>query len=140
MNTILPLIVGGVIYISFRSKSLRMFNWFENIEVLNSTRNLLYPMKKFTPSWVYYSLPDALWMYSFSSIYLLIWKDQINEGKYWLLIPLVFGCSIEFAQGLNIFEGTYDLIDLIACLLAFIISIIINNPRFQKNEKQKQVF
>lgn len=141
-NVLLPLLLGAFLYISFRSTTIRMFDWFEFIGIeqfTNLIRISFHPIKSSLPTWIYYSLPDGLWMYSFSSVYLLIWRKEIGNGKYWLLIPLITGCLFEILQGLKLFEGTFDPIDLSLCLLALMLSII-TNFYIQKNEKQKQIF
>ena len=134
-NVLMPMIVGMLIYVSFRSTSIKMFGWFENIgftKWINLTRGFFYPFKKSIPTWVYFSLPDALWVYSFSSVYLILWNNQIN---YWLLLPFFFGCLVEIAQAFKIFEGTYDPIDFLLSLIAFILSIYINQLT-KKDEKK----
>ncbi len=139
VHVIKPLIIGGLIYICFRSKTLRFFDWIDKIgfsHSVNKIRALVYPCKEVLPKWFINSLPDGLWVYSFTSFFLIIWKDQINEAKYWLLIPLLFGCLIEVAQAMKIFEGTYDPIDLFFGVFAFIISVNIN--KF-KNEKKIKI-
>lgn len=136
----IPLIIGGLIYISFRSLSLRMFNWFKWIKIdffTSSIRNFVYPLKNDIPSWFYFSLPDALWVYSFSSALLILWKDQFEKGIYWLLIPLISGSIIEIAQGIKLVPGTFDILDLIFTTLALCLSLIIINYKFNQNDKQK---
>jgi hypothetical protein len=134
-NVIIPLIIGVLLYVSFRSTSIKMFGWFYNFgfrELTNLIRVFFNPFKKCLPSWIYYSLPDALWVYSFTSIYLILWNNRIN---YWLIIPFFFGCLFEIAQSLKIVDGTYDPIDLIFSLIAFILSIFINQL-IKTNEKK----
>ena len=138
-NVLLPLLLGALIYVSFRSKSLTMFNWFDIIGISNwviSIRNIFHPLKHSLPAWVYYSLPDALWVYSFSASYLLLWKNNFNIGRYWLLIPLSTGCFVELAQGLKLMKGTFDPIDLLLDTSAFILSVIIIRPKTIKHENQ----
>jgi hypothetical protein len=134
INVLLPLLMGTLLYISFRTTSIRMFTWFEILgikKMIFLIRSLVNPFKNNLPDWVCYSLPDALWVYSFTSIYLILWNNKIN---YWLIFPFFFGCVVEIAQKLKIFEGTYDPIDLILCLIAFILSIYINQLT-KNNEK-----
>lgn len=137
-NVILPLLVGGLIYISFRSLSLRMFSWFDIIGVHNiiyNLREILHPFKKDLPTWVYFSLPDGLWVYSFSSAYLIVWKNQFKIARFWLLIPFTFGCVLELAQLLKIFPGTFDFTDFIVTFLGFTLSLLI----FKQNINDKQI-
>jgi hypothetical protein len=139
IHVICPLIIGGLIYISFRSLSLRLFTWFEMIglnNITSSIRSVLYPLKNHLPSWTYFSLPDGLWVYSFSSALILLWHDQFKKGKYWLLIPLMFGVLIELAQKIKLFPGTFDIIDFTFSILALSLSFIIIKPKIQKYEKK----
>lgn len=133
-----PLFIGGLIYIFFRSTSLRLFELFEIIKVkstLINIRCLLIPVKNELPSWFYFSLPDGLWVYSFSSALIILWSNQFDLGKYWLVFPLIFGAFIEIAQKIKIFPGTFDAIDIIFSISAITLSIITLKPSIQKNEK-----
>jgi hypothetical protein len=133
-----PLIIGGVIYISFRSMSLRFFDYLDTLGIKTAVsfiRNILHPFKNELPTWTYFSLPDGLWVYSFSSALIILWGDQFNFGKYWLIIPLLFGAFIELAQKIKIFPGTFDIIDFTFSIVALVLSIIILKPKIQKNEK-----
>lgn len=138
LHIIFPLILGAFIYVSFRSLSIRLFNWFKlaNLDFLISfVRETFYPIKKYLPQWVYFSIPDGLWVYSFSSALIILWSDQFRYGKFWLIIPLLFGAFIELAQKIKIFPGTFDIIDFTFSIIALALSIIILKPKIQTNEK-----
>lgn len=142
IHVLLPLIIGGLIYISFRSTSLKMFSWFRCIGVdsgILTIRQELSFLKLYLPQWLYYSLPDGLWVYSFTSALLILWDNQFKIAKFWLLIPLFSGAIIEVAQGLKLFRGTFDILDLTFSIVALLLSIIIINYKFKQNDKQKQV-
>lgn len=142
IHVIIPILFGGLIYISFRSKSLNMFNWFESIGVLDNIlliRNSFYGLKESIPKWLYFSFPDALWVYSFTSA-LLLSGNEIKSLKYWLLIPFILGPFLELLQLINLFPGTFDVIDLFFTCIAFLFSIIIFNFKIEDNDKQKQTF
>lgn len=142
IHVIIPILFGGLIYISFRSKSLNMFNWFESIGVLDNIlmiRNGFYELKESIPKWLYFSFPDALWVYSFTSA-LLLSGNEIKSLKHWLLIPFILGPFLELLQLINLFPGTFDLIDLIFTSLSYILSILIFNYKNKKNDKKKQTF
>ena len=141
-HVICPIILGGLIYISFRSMSLRLFNWFEIAGLktnIISIRSVLHPFKNNFMPWVYFSLPDGLWVYSFSSALLIIWKNNYKEAKYWLIIPLISVTLIEIAQGLKILSGTFDILDLVFTLIALILSIKIINYKFKQNDKKEEL-
>lgn len=139
IHVAIPLLLGGLIYISFRSLSLRMFNWFEwsKIDFFTSLiRDLIYPLKNYIPPWFYFSLPDGLWIYSFSSALLIYWNNDFEKVKYWLLIPFVSGILIEILQGFKFFSGTFDFLDLFFSILGLLLSKTIINSKFKKYDKQ----
>lgn len=115
----LPVVVGGFIYIIFRTERLIMFNWFEylrlsdQINILKNIRNICS-----FPNWVIYSLPDGLWTFSYVSISLQIWKfSMTRQNIFWIFsIPIVAVLS-EFFQLFRLIPGTFDLIDIIFYLL-----------------------
>lgn len=116
-----------------------MFNWFQSIGIENkvlSIREIFFPFKMYLPQWVYYSLPDGLWVYSFTSAILIVWNNEFKTAKFWLLIPLFTGIISEIAQGLKLFSGTFDILDLTFTIAALLLSIIIINHKFKQNDKQ----
>lgn len=139
IHVTLPLILGGLIYISFRSLSLRMFNWFKWCEIdffTSIIRDLIHPLKNQIPSWFYFSLPDGLWIYSFSSALLIYWNNDFKKVKYWLLIPFASGILIEILQGFKLFHGRFDFLDLLFSTLGLLLSITIIDSKFNKYDKQ----
>ena len=139
INVFYPLIVGGFIYISFRSMSLRLFNWFEIVGIKSaalSIRNIIYPFKNELPTWTYFSLPDGLWIYSFTSALIIYWEGDFDNLKYWLLIPFFLGVIVEVLQGLKLFKGTFDVFDLLFSLSGFLLSIYILNKKIKYNGKK----
>lgn len=137
-QVLIPILIGGSLYIAFRSKTIRLFDWFETIglaEPLHGFRSIFIPYKENIPSWIYYSLPDGLWVYAFASALMIYWNREIEKAKYWLLIPFVSGTFIEIAQGLNLFQGTFDFLDLAFTVLALILSVTINY-NFKQNDEQ----
>lgn len=135
LHVITPITLGGLIYISFRSKTLRMFSWIEFIGLeaqIFSLREYTIPLKQSLPTWFYFSLPDGLWVYSFTSATLILSSGSLN---YWISVPVLTGIFVEIAQGLKIFPGTFDLLDLAFSSLALLLSIIIINHKFKQNEE-----
>lgn len=136
LHVLLPIFVGGFIYIIFRSKSLIMFQWFELIgisDLIQSIRNNFYHFKASIPQWLYFSIPDALWVYSFTSTILLI-ESNWKVLKFWLLVPFVLGPLIEIFQFFKLFPGTFDLLDLLFTCIAFTTSTLFFNYKILQNE------
>jgi hypothetical protein len=139
-HILIPFLIGGLLYVSFRSKSIRLFSWCETIGLSNYIsiiRSVINPYKESIPNWVYYSIPDGLWMYSFTSSYMMLWQKDIYYGKYWLSFPFVFGWGIELSQGLGIIQGTFDVIDLTVYIIAVSFSILFFTIQNNQYEKQK---
>lgn len=135
IHCFIPLFIGGLIYILFRSNTLNMFNWFETLgmdQIIKDLRGLFLLLKPNIPEWVYYSLPNALWVYSFTSGILLIWGKSLT---FWLITPVLFGVLVEFAQYFQIFPGTADIMDFVTGLFAFISSNLIFHLKTYNNEK-----
>jgi hypothetical protein len=125
VHVIVPVLIGGVIYIGFRSQTLLMFSWFNSIgigEFITTIRIYISNSDINLPSWVIFSIPDGLWVYSLSSALLLV-----NNGRFtvWTLVPLIIGVFLELAQAMALFKGTYDLIDLFITIFFYIVSILI---------------
>ena len=58
------LLLGGLVYVIYREKSLLMFNWFDSIGISNEIdwlRRLFQGEGIY--GWVKYSLPDGLWRF-----------------------------------------------------------------------------
>jgi len=135
IHCLMPLLIGGLLYILFRSTDLRMFKWFSIIGLDNfilQSRQCFFNFKNYLPCWIYYSLPDALWVYSFTSALLILWNGRLT---FWLFFVLLTGTFVEIAQGINIFPGTFDILDLLFNIIALFLSIIIILPKFKQNEK-----
>jgi hypothetical protein len=138
IHIIFPLTIGGIIYISFRSTSLKMFIWFKQIGVGDSVltlRHQLSGIESILPRWIYLSLPDGLWVYSFTSALLIIWENQFRNAKFWLVFPLLTGIVTEIAQGIKLYPGTFDILDLVFSIIASLLSIVIINIKYIQNEK-----
>lgn len=129
-NILLPIFIGGIIYLTFRKESLFMFYWFDSLGLsffVDYLRDFFHPYKSFLPNWFLYSLPDGLWLYSFVYFFSYLWK---NEEPFllisWSLIGPAIAIGSEFGQFLQIFPGTYSSLDLlfytIFGLLAFSIT------------------
>lgn len=129
---ILPVIVGGLIYLTYRTDSLLMFGWFNKIG-LSDTIDLLRSnqlLQNLTiPNWIKFSLPDALWLFSFNYILLTLWNFNLNrQSAFWLLLAPTIGLLSEIGQLIGVVPGTFDLVDLLLLLIAtLILFLLVNN-------------
>lgn len=119
-HVFLPLLVGSLIYLIFRSDAISH----------SSTPNFL------LFSILIYSLPDGCWLYALLCSLLFIWKNQKDYWfQFWIILVFISSIGTEIFQLQNIIPGTFDLFDILFYSLAFILFKIINKIQFIKNKK-----
>lgn len=115
-----------------------MFEWFEKINLGGAIEVI---RDRFSssdiPNWIVYNLPDFLWVFSFTSVILIIWDMKISkENIAYLFIPMGFGFVSEIGQFFSLVSGTFDKMDLLFYLIGGLTSIfIISNIKTKHNEK-----
>lgn len=113
---LLTLITGGLIYISFRTDSLVMFKWFAALSVdtpIEYLRETTLTVKERFPDWFLFSLSDGLWVFSYISLTLSIWSNNINKRNlFWVFLVPFIAITSELGQLFNIVPGTFDAVDL----------------------------
>ncbi len=142
---ICPITIGGLIYLTFRVDTLKMFTWLDKIGIpsfFNFLRKNEFLQSLNIPNWVKYSLPDALWIFSFTYLMLLIWQFKITwSNALWIFIAPITGLYIEIGQLFKIIPGTFDIVDLLFMIIALTIPFIntqIFNLKSINNEKIKK--
>ena len=80
------------------------------------------------PSFVRFSVPDALWQYAFGATMLAMWR---GERWHWrktafAIAPVVLGAGIEIGQGLGIVQGVFDPLDLLASVVAGVVAVVVH--------------
>lgn len=120
-GSIVTLIVGSLIYMLFRSESLKMFSWLDAIacfEVTQNIRGITLKIVEEIPDWMLYSLPDGLWLSSYICLVLMIWKNKISkENSVWIFGMPLMAIMSEAGQFFKIIPGTFDWMDVIMYLL-----------------------
>lgn len=126
---ILTLLLGGLVYISFRQDTLKMFSWFDRVNMLEAIldfRLFTLPLSVYLPNWFLYSLPDGLWLFSYLSLLLIVWNNTISKHNiHWLLLLPTVAISAEIGQLFTILPGTFDILDLTFYLGGTILPILI---------------
>lgn len=122
------LCLGSFIYLFFRTTDLKMFHWLDTIGFLKQLleiRQTLSPVKAIIPEWILFALPDGLWMFSYMSLILLVWKNTISrENIVWIFIIPFIAILSEIMQSLKIIPGTSDKLDLTMYLLGMSLPLI----------------
>jgi hypothetical protein len=125
------LIIGGLIYIKYRSESLLMFDWFRGLgltEYIEYFRN-----NDKTPNvygWVKYNMPAGLWLFAYMYLIDSIWGKDNNIIYQCFLYILPFIAIIsELMQYVGIVPGTYDYMDLLSYVFSIVLFIIIKKGK-----------
>jgi len=110
------IIAGGIIYLTLRGTSLLIFDWLDFVGLSNffqHSQNQFAAIKSICPEWVIYSLPDGLWVFSFTLFSLAYYKFNLNLGQLIFTFSIAgVGITLEFFQFINCNFGTFDIIDL----------------------------
>ena len=132
LHVVFPILVGSIIYILFREKKLLMFKWFEffNLNfIIDFMRDICYKYRKIIPKSLLFSLPDALWVYSFTMFLSFYFKNKI------ILSSIFVGSMITEIFQIWFVVGTFDTYDLIYMFIFYIISIYF----IKKYEEEKKL-
>jgi hypothetical protein len=115
-NVFSPILIGGTIYTVYRDKNILLFEWFEQLGVLDfflDLRLCINPNYSTVSNIFTQNLPDGLWVYSFTSCLLFIWgESKTVYHKMYILIPIIFATVSELGQLYELIAGTFDPIDL----------------------------
>lgn len=123
------LIIGGLIYVGYRDKSLLMFRWFEKLGISNEVDTF----REFVNSggiygWVKYCLPDGLWLFAYMFLIGSIWGDSKSWRSYFFLYSLPICALIsEMLQYFGLLPGTFDWIDIASYSFAILLYETIKN-------------
>lgn len=129
INVILPVLLGFFIYIAFRPLNLTYYQWLKKLKIDYFFQNInvfFSNYKSFIPNMVIYNVPDGIWTYACTSIFIQIWKKN-KLLNFYLIIPFLLSLLIESLQFVKIFPGTFCLFDLLFIILFFTLSIFFTN-------------
>lgn len=117
------LFMGGMVYVLFRPMSLLMFEWFDSVGLLRFIWRMRIDTTLLLPNWIEYSLPDGLWIFSYSLFIGCIWNFRLNKSfPFLLLLPLISVID-EILQMFHVVPGTFDVWDICAYILASVLGI-----------------
>lgn len=118
---ICSLFLGGLIYLSFRTDSLLMFQWCHALSadsIIAVLRGYCLPYKEVIPKWAIFSLPQGLWLYAGVIGISCIWWTNPKKSYLWTGALSVLAFAMEFSQGVGLLRGNYDNKDLSLLILA----------------------
>lgn len=131
---LLCILVGGAIYLVFRTRTLFMFKplpieWITTLD--NIKNNITLPNNIFT-SFLIYSLPTGLWTISYILLMQIICESMQKKQRFlWIYSLPVILLIVEFLQLFPICQGTFDIVDSLCYIIPIIVSLIID----KQNEK-----
>lgn len=133
-HVVLPVLIGGFIYLTWRADSLLMFEWCRRLRIyplVAILRHHFFAARCDLPEWMLYSLPDAMWVYAATALQLLIWRHHNSSFASWLWIsiPPLLAVGGELGQLSGVLPGTFCLCDLALCLLATTAAITLMKRR-----------
>ena len=132
LHIALPIFIGSMIYILFREKELLMFNWFNYLKlnfIIDFLRNNFYEYRIYIPKSILFSLPDALWVYSFTMFLSIYFKNRI------ILSAIFVGSIITEILQLWFVVGTFDIYDVIHMFTLYLIAMYF----IKKFEEEKNL-
>jgi hypothetical protein len=116
LNCALPLVTSLIIYVLFRPKDIVV-----NQLIYDLTGTHTPGLKLQGCGWLVYNLPGALWLYAFLSF-----SSQLRS-RLITLLPLCLALGIEAVQLLKITDGTFDVMDVLFYLLAWLVFMYVSS-------------
>ncbi|MBE7481908.1 MAG: hypothetical protein HS104_18260 [Polyangiaceae bacterium] len=127
LHVLFPLAAGTLVYLLARPAGLRVFGWVEAVglaESLNRARDASHSVVAALPALVRFSLPNALWVYSFAWLLSALWDHRATRQSLpWLLIAPVLGLGWELGQLAGTVPGTFDPLDLALTFVASLLAL-----------------
>lgn len=113
----------GMMYISFRPDTLKMFHWFKLFGILDYLEDLQHNPAR-VPAWMLYNLSDGMWLFAYSILIGCIWNFKTRDCWMFILVMPFICIPHEFLQGLGIMHGTYDPTDVLCYIVAIICGFV----------------
>lgn len=126
---VMLLVIGCIVYLLFRSKTLYLYIWCESLGLSAPIDALRLAVCNWSiPDFIKFSLPDGL----YCAAYLLIMDSIWHEDNSWLKYPVlsmvpVITIGSEILQYFGFVKGTFDTYDLICYSVPPIIYTFITH-------------
>lgn len=128
---ITAMFVGATIYVLWRSNSLMMFSWFDALGMRSQVltlREYAEPYSSALPRWVFFSLPQALWLFSGIVTFNCIWgKHDVLNKRLWSMAFCSIAFGFEFGQYIGLVPGHFDIFDMALLILALVTALLVDN-------------
>lgn len=124
--SVISLLFGIVIYALFRPLDLIGFQWARLLgleKYILSMRSFVSTNHVKLPDLIIHSIPNACWVFSWTVMLMVIVGESKGFLRIWMFVPLVTAVGFELLQACYLVSGTFDLMDLVTTLLAWLLSI-----------------
>ena len=122
VHCVIPMWIGGWIYLLFRAEHLLMFRWADAIGLLAPIQSLRADwgwMGASLPDWVLFSVPDGVWVYVATAFFGRLWRTgPLLPHLFWVSLASVLAIGGELAQYPGFIPGTFDWVDVICYTVA----------------------
>jgi len=124
-----PFLFGTAIYLLWRSKTILMFSWLRFVGLyaqVVALRAECAGVKHLIPGFILYSVPDGLWLYSFTVLMGLIWFNEPRRSirAFWIVLPVLLAVCSEFAQRFRLIPGTFDWWDVVSYIASWVPAVV----------------
>lgn len=113
---LMSLSMGGLIYILWRTETLVIFTWVDRLGLANFIGSIRGSASEFSPAlptWVVFSLPNALWLFAGVLAFDIIWGPKYSPSKLaWVSLFSIIAVAVEVGQALRLLPGTFDWQDM----------------------------
>ncbi len=130
---LLSLAAGLFIYLVWRDISSPFYHWASLLGFNPQVDFLRDALTGITvPSWVVYSLPDGLWMFSFILLMMTIWDFDLNRHSiFWIAVAIAIGFLIEITQMYFYVLGRFDWMDMFFLSLGATLPILVFSKKIK---------
>ena len=117
LHVILPMFIGGLIYLLFRVDTLLMFQWVDALGLagpLAAARASVAGFGAALPPWFLFSLPDGLWLYAFGAQMVILHRESVLPVRvFWICLAPLLALVGEAGQAFGWIPGTFDVVDVL---------------------------
>lgn len=139
LSGLLAIWIGGLTYVVFRSRSLLMFSWFDQLgltDTVTSMRTAWGGMETQIPAFVVMSAPFALWVLSYMLLIEAVWGPAKSRAKFlWKWSLPSAAIASEILQACGMLRGTFDAVDLAALIAAASVGTLFPRVLFCNHGK-----
>lgn len=140
VHIVMPIVIGALIYVLFRVDTLLVFRWLKLIgldSIVSEIRTYTLTIVDDLPFLFLYVLPDGLWVYAGTALFLFIWRKEMKKkiAFFWISLPFLLAISAEFLQKTSLIEGSFCKYDVLAYITCFLFSFLLNFDRSIINER-----